>query len=84
MTATVETQAALSVPCPLCKAPEGASCVRVVLGVVGDREREPHKIRKASAVLANPELESCEACNAEPGEPCRFGCLGYALAMGEL
>jgi len=35
--------------------------------------------------IAEAEIaDSCEACNAEVGESCRPGCLGYALAMGEL
>jgi len=86
MSATVETQPALSVPCPLtrCAAPVGHDC-RLITYYASDRiPRSPHEIRKATASLANPELDPCEACNAEAGEPCRPGCLGYALAMGDL
>jgi hypothetical protein len=30
------------------------------------------------------ESRDCEACGAEAGEPCGFGCLGYALEHGDL
>jgi len=86
MSATVETAPALSVPCPLsrCGAAVGHAC-RLINPWVSDRiARPPHQIRRAAASLAAPEIDPCEACNAEPGESCRPGCLGYALAMGEL
>ena len=87
MTATVETRTALSVPCPLskCGATVGQGCRTTTDGLAPlGQPREPHRIRVAAEILASPELQECEACNAEPGEPCRPGCLGYALAMGEL
>ena len=93
MTATVEADTrGTSVPCPLdrCGAQAGQEC-RTTTDSGRDplgRTREPHLIRLARVALAEQaaqaELESCDACGAEPGESCRPGCLGYALAMGEL
>ena len=90
MTATVETVGALAVPCPMARCGAGSwePCRETTRGLAATgKPRRPHYVRNAAQSLADiaaGEHVPCDACNAEPGEPCRPGCLGYALAMGEL
>lgn len=41
-----------------------------------------HRARVAEKL--DPETLLCDACGAEPNEPCRFGCLGYYVEHGDV
>lgn len=55
------------------------------VGVPGPEVLEEAAAQEAhDARVAEAQLRSCDACNAEPGETCRPGCIGEAAHQDEL